>query len=128
MMDTYGNFSVSDKVSMCNYQANRLCCEAADQAMQVHGGLGYSRHKPSNTSIGIIVDIGLPRAPKKSRFGGGRLHVWLYEPAGAKRREGRLDDGGIHRAFSGGADPRSAWTYGSPLSGAAVRGEPKPIG
>ena len=40
MMDTYGNFTVSDKVSMCNYQANRLCCEAADQAMQVHGGLG----------------------------------------------------------------------------------------
>ena len=37
---------LSDKVSMCNYWANRLCCEAADQAMQVHGGLGYSRHKP----------------------------------------------------------------------------------
>ena len=46
MMDTYGAFSVSDKVSMCNYQANRLCCDAADRAMQVHGGLGYSRHKP----------------------------------------------------------------------------------
>jgi alkylation response protein AidB-like acyl-CoA dehydrogenase len=46
MMDTYGAFSVSDKVSMCNYWANRLCCEAADRAMQVHGGLGYSRHKP----------------------------------------------------------------------------------
>jgi alkylation response protein AidB-like acyl-CoA dehydrogenase len=46
MMDKYGAFSVSDKVSMCNYQANRLCCEAADRAMQVHGGLGYSRHKP----------------------------------------------------------------------------------
>jgi acyl-CoA dehydrogenase len=45
-MDTYGNFTVSDKVSMCNYYANRLCCEAADRAMQVHGGLGYSRHKP----------------------------------------------------------------------------------
>jgi len=45
-MDTYGNFKVSQQVSMCNYQANRLCCEAADQAMQVHGGLGYSRHKP----------------------------------------------------------------------------------
>ncbi|MEZ0148918.1 MAG: acyl-CoA dehydrogenase family protein [Candidatus Reddybacter sp.] len=44
-MDTYGAFSVSDKVSMCNYTANRLCCDAADQAMQVHGGLGYSRHK-----------------------------------------------------------------------------------
>ncbi len=45
-MDKYGAFSVSDKVSMCNYWANRLCCQAADQAMQVHGGLGYSRHKP----------------------------------------------------------------------------------
>jgi alkylation response protein AidB-like acyl-CoA dehydrogenase len=46
MMDKYGAFSVSDKVSMCNYWSNRLCCEAADRAMQVHGGLGYSRHKP----------------------------------------------------------------------------------
>jgi alkylation response protein AidB-like acyl-CoA dehydrogenase len=45
-MDTYGAFSVSDRVSMCNYWSNRLCCEAADRAMQVHGGLGYSRHKP----------------------------------------------------------------------------------
>jgi acyl-CoA dehydrogenase len=45
-MDTHGAFSVSDKVSMCNYWSNRLCCEAADRAMQVHGGLGYSRHLP----------------------------------------------------------------------------------
>jgi acyl-CoA dehydrogenase len=45
-MDTYGAFSQSDKVSMCNYVANRLCCDAADRAMQVHGGLGYSRHQP----------------------------------------------------------------------------------
>jgi acyl-CoA dehydrogenase len=37
---------LSDKVSMCNYWANRLCCEAADRAMQIHGGIGYSRHKP----------------------------------------------------------------------------------
>ena len=37
---------LSDKVSMCNYTANRLCCNAADRAMQVHGGMGYSRHKP----------------------------------------------------------------------------------
>ncbi|MEM8826343.1 MAG: acyl-CoA dehydrogenase family protein, partial [Pseudomonadota bacterium] len=38
--------TLSDKVSMCNYWANRLCCEAADRAMQVHGGIGYSREKP----------------------------------------------------------------------------------
>jgi len=36
---------VSDKVSMCNYRANRLVCDAADRAMQVHGGIGYTRHK-----------------------------------------------------------------------------------
>ncbi len=45
-MDASGPFAVSDKVSMCNYWANRLCCEAADRAMQVHGGMGYSRHLP----------------------------------------------------------------------------------
>jgi acyl-CoA dehydrogenase len=45
-MDEYGAFSVSDKVSMCNYWSNRLCCEAADRAIQVHGGLGYTRHMP----------------------------------------------------------------------------------
>jgi alkylation response protein AidB-like acyl-CoA dehydrogenase len=45
-MDTYGPFSQSQRVSMCNYWANRLCCEAADRAIQVHGGLGYTRHKP----------------------------------------------------------------------------------
>jgi hypothetical protein len=38
--------TLSDRVSMCNYWANRLCCESADRAMQVHGGMGYSRHKP----------------------------------------------------------------------------------
>jgi alkylation response protein AidB-like acyl-CoA dehydrogenase len=37
---------VSDRVSMCNYRANRLACDAADRAMQVHGGLGYTRAKP----------------------------------------------------------------------------------
>jgi acyl-CoA dehydrogenase len=46
LMDTDGPFSQSQQVSMCNYWSNRLCCEAADRAMQVHGGLGYSRHKP----------------------------------------------------------------------------------
>jgi acyl-CoA dehydrogenase len=37
---------LSDKVAMCNYRANRLVCQAADQAIQTHGGMGYSRHLP----------------------------------------------------------------------------------
>lgn len=38
-------YQLSDRVSMCNYWSNRLCCQAADRAMQVHGGVGYSREK-----------------------------------------------------------------------------------
>ncbi|KAF2672055.1 acyl-CoA dehydrogenase NM domain-like protein [Microthyrium microscopicum] len=34
------------EISMCNYYSNRLCCEAADRAIQVHGGNGYSRELP----------------------------------------------------------------------------------
>jgi alkylation response protein AidB-like acyl-CoA dehydrogenase len=45
-MDQFGPLTQSAQVSMCNYVANRLCCDAADRAMQVHGGLGYSRHQP----------------------------------------------------------------------------------
>ncbi|HEU4974094.1 MAG TPA: acyl-CoA dehydrogenase family protein [Baekduia sp.] len=45
-MDQGDPAAVSDRVSMCNYRGNRLACDAADRAMQVHGGLGYTRHKP----------------------------------------------------------------------------------
>jgi alkylation response protein AidB-like acyl-CoA dehydrogenase len=38
--------SIGHLVSMCNYRGNRLVCDAADRAMQVHGGMGYSRHLP----------------------------------------------------------------------------------
>ncbi|TPX07095.1 uncharacterized protein E0L32_010990 [Thyridium curvatum] len=34
------------KIGMCNYYAARLACQAADRAMQIHGGNGYSRHYP----------------------------------------------------------------------------------
>ena len=43
---TSAKVSVSDKVSMVNFRANRLACDAADRAIQVHGGLGYTRHEP----------------------------------------------------------------------------------
>jgi alkylation response protein AidB-like acyl-CoA dehydrogenase len=45
-LDQKHHLAVSDLVSMANYRANRLVCNAADQAIQVHGGVGYSRHKP----------------------------------------------------------------------------------
>jgi len=45
-LDGNHHMQVSDKVSMANYRANRLVCEAADRAMQVFGGVGYSRHEP----------------------------------------------------------------------------------
>ncbi|GAA4878287.1 acyl-CoA dehydrogenase family protein [Actinomycetospora straminea] len=45
-LDRLPHTEISDRVSMCNYRANRFVCDAADRAMQVHGGLGYSRHTP----------------------------------------------------------------------------------
>ena len=46
LMDRTDHLKVSDKVSMCNYRANRFVCNAADTAIQVHGGIGYTRAKP----------------------------------------------------------------------------------
>jgi acyl-CoA dehydrogenase len=45
-LDRQHHMQVSEWVAMSNYRANRLVCDAADRAMQVHGGMGYSRHKP----------------------------------------------------------------------------------
>ncbi len=45
-LDRKNHLEVSDWVSMANYRGNRLACQAADLAIQVHGGIGYSRHKP----------------------------------------------------------------------------------
>jgi alkylation response protein AidB-like acyl-CoA dehydrogenase len=45
-MDRRHHMDVTDQVSMCNYRGNRLVCNAADQAMQTCGGMGYSRHMP----------------------------------------------------------------------------------
>jgi alkylation response protein AidB-like acyl-CoA dehydrogenase len=48
-MDTMNKREVaerlSDTVAICNYRANRLACNAADEAIQVHGGIGYSRYR-----------------------------------------------------------------------------------
>jgi alkylation response protein AidB-like acyl-CoA dehydrogenase len=45
-LDSKYHMEISDKVAMCNYRANRLVCNAADQAIQTHGGIGYTRHMP----------------------------------------------------------------------------------
>jgi alkylation response protein AidB-like acyl-CoA dehydrogenase len=45
-LDQKHHMEISDKVAMCNYYSNRLVCQAADRAIQVHGGIGYTRHKP----------------------------------------------------------------------------------
>ena len=45
-LDHQHHMEISDKVAMCNYRANRLVCDAADRAIQVHGGIGYTRHMP----------------------------------------------------------------------------------
>lgn len=75
-MDTYGAFgeAVSDKVSMCNYSANRLCCEAADRAMQVHGGMGH-KASHSSTSTATIAATALLKAAQAERHVGASLLI-----------------------------------------------------
>jgi acyl-CoA dehydrogenase len=46
MLDRGHHMELTHLVSMANYRANRLVCQAADQAIQTHGGIGYTRHKP----------------------------------------------------------------------------------
>jgi alkylation response protein AidB-like acyl-CoA dehydrogenase len=43
MMDEHGKTGVSDKVAMVNFRSNQLACNAADWAIQIHGGMGYTR-------------------------------------------------------------------------------------
>jgi alkylation response protein AidB-like acyl-CoA dehydrogenase len=45
-LDAHHHMEVTHLVSMCNYRANRLACDAADRAMQTCGGMGYTRHMP----------------------------------------------------------------------------------
>ena len=45
-MDRRDPIEISEQVSMCNFRANRLACEATDRAIQVHGGMGYTRALP----------------------------------------------------------------------------------
>ncbi len=45
-LDREHHMNVSEWVAMSNYRANRLVRDAADRAIQVHGGIGYSRHTP----------------------------------------------------------------------------------
>jgi len=70
---------------MCNYWGNRLVCEAADRAMQVHGGMGYSRHKPFEH---------IYRHHRRYRITEGseeiqirKVAAYLFGYAGPKRRE-----------------------------------------
>ena len=101
---------LSDKVSMCNYWGNRLCCEAADRAMQVHGGIGYSRHKPfehiyrHHRRYRITEGVGGDSDPQ-----GRGLPVWLSRsPAGPVRQaEGRSGQAGVGRPAAFAALARS---------------------
>jgi len=45
-LDSNDHMALTEQVAMVNYRANRLVCQAADTAMQTHGGMGYTRHLP----------------------------------------------------------------------------------
>jgi acyl-CoA dehydrogenase len=95
---------LSDKVSMCNYWANRLCCEAADRAIQVHGGIGYSRHKPFEH---------IYRHHRRYRITEGSEEIQMRKVAGhlfgymGPRRQEFAELEAAHEAERAGAKPKS---------------------
>ncbi|KAI9008492.1 acyl-CoA dehydrogenase domain-containing protein [Hyaloraphidium curvatum] len=86
---------LSNFIAMCNYRANRLCCDAADRAMQIHGGIGYSRHKPFEH---------IYRHHRRYRITEGseeiqmrRVGQVLFGIQGYSSRNIKKDEGGLYR-------------------------------
>src|SRR5260370_1988486 len=67
-MDQQGGQAVSDRISMCNYRANRLVCDAADRAIQVHGGIGYPPATPFEPIYRHHRPYRLPAASDRSQI------------------------------------------------------------
>ena len=93
-LDRVAHLRISDKVSMCNYRANRLVCDAADRAM--HDGLGYSRHTPFEH---------IHRHHRRYRITEGSEEVQMRKvaaylfgfagPGKSARRSDALEEGGV---------------------------------
>ncbi|HMN78829.1 MAG TPA: acyl-CoA dehydrogenase family protein [Burkholderiaceae bacterium] len=84
-LDRSRHETVSAQGAMANFRANRLACRAADQAIQVHGGIGYTRAKPFEHMY---------RHHRRYRITEGsdeiqirRIAGWLFEFAGPERHQ-----------------------------------------
>jgi len=69
LMDKRGASSQAEQIAMLNLWANRLCCDALDRAIQVHGGMGYSREYPFEHLYRHHRRYRITEAPKRSRRG-----------------------------------------------------------
>ena len=63
-MDRQDAAEISDLVSICNFGANRLCCEATSQAIQVRGGTATRGRCRSSISTAATAS---PQARKKCK-------------------------------------------------------------
>lgn len=84
--------TLSDRVSMCNFWANRLCCEAADRAMQVQAAWAIRATSRSSTSTATTAAIASPKAARRSRSARWRAScsaTWVPASTelGARRRD-----------------------------------------
>lgn len=86
-LDRQPHEAVSDQVAIANFRANRLACNAADLAIQVHGGIGYTRGKAFEHFY---------RHHRRYRITEGsdeiqirKIAAFLFQYAGPKRRKSR---------------------------------------
>ncbi|RMJ25354.1 acyl-CoA dehydrogenase [Aspergillus sp. HF37] len=76
---------LSDKVAMCNFWANRLCCQAADRAIQIHGGDGYSREYPFEHIYRHFRRYRITEGAEEIQM--RKIGAYLFGFAGPKKRE-----------------------------------------
>ena len=104
-LDRHHHMEVTHLVAMANYRANRPACQAADEAMQTCGGMGYTRHMPFEH---------IYRHHRRDRITEGSEEIQIRKvglrAVQALSAEPRAGGAAIARAASGGGRERgSPW-------------------
>jgi alkylation response protein AidB-like acyl-CoA dehydrogenase len=84
--------TISYKIAMCNYYANRLVCQAADRAIQTCGGNGYSRHMPFEHVYRHFRRYRITEGSEEVQM--RKVAGWLFGLKGARKGKGEEKEEG----------------------------------
>ncbi|KAL4802554.1 acyl-CoA dehydrogenase/oxidase [Aspergillus unguis] len=78
------------KIGMCNYYANRLVSQAADRAIQIHGGDGYSRHYPFEHIWRHFRRYRITEGSEEVQIRKVAAYLFGYKTTGLEKNKGKL--------------------------------------